>query len=211
MSKIIIDRVLNGKLLEYVYFIYREGKSSAICIDPGYDTAHILKHLDEKSLNMETILLTHGHFDHMLSCKELQTKYNSVIYVSKEDEDILFDVNKNYATLLHKSEVEKFDVKNIADGDVLNLLDLDVKCISTPGHTKGGMSFYIESEKILFSGDTLFFETYGRTDLYSSSFDDIKNSIINKLFLLPDDVIVYPGHGKETNIGYEKIHNEILR
>lgn len=211
MSNLIIDRDLNGKLLEYVHYVYREGEKSAICIDPGYDTERIFRYIDNKGIVIDNILLTHGHFDHMLSCKALQDRFNSNIYISKIDEEILYNADNNYAILIHKNEIDKFTVKNIADGDVLNILGLDIKCISTPGHTKGGISFYIESEKVLFSGDTLFFETHGRTDLYSSSFEDIKNSIVNKLFLLDDDVKVFPGHGKETTIGYEKINNDILR
>ena len=84
-----------------------------------------------------------------------------------------------------------------------------IRCISTPGHTKGGMSYYFENEKMLFSGDTLFFETFGRIDLYGGSYKEIKDSIVNKLFKLPSDVIVYPGHGEMTSIGKEKLHNEI--
>ena len=211
MGKLIIDNILNGKLFEWTYFIYRENDPHAILIDPGYDTARIIKHIDEKILHVDAILLTHGHFDHMLSCKPIQDRFNCDIYVSKDDENILFDAEKNYATLLHKTEIDKFTVKNISDGDVINLLDLDIKCISTPGHTKGGICYYIESEKMLLSGDTLFYKTFGRTDLYSSSFNDICDSIINKLFLLPSDTNVYPGHGETTTIEFEKINNDILR
>ena len=147
----------------------------------------------------------------MISCKAIQEKFNSKIYISEEDEEILYDSHKNYAELIRKHEFDRLNITaNISDNEILNILGFDIKCIATPGHTKGGFCFYLEKEKILFSGDTLFFETYGRVDLYGGDFETIKNSIIHKLFLLPDDVTVYPGHGSETNIAYEKEHNEIF-
>ena len=101
-------------------------------------------------------------------------------------------------------EIEIDADSRLDDGDLIHLGNLEFKVIHTPGHTKGGCSLYLESEKLLFSGDTLFRGTWGRTDLPTSDFDDIMNSIINKLLILPDDTIVYPGHGKSTMIENEK-------
>ena len=207
----VVEKSINGKLFEWCYFLHKENEKKAICIDPGYDTDHLMRYIEEKGFDVDTILLTHGHFDHMLSCKTIQDKFNSKIYISKEDEEILYDPHKNYSELIRKYELDKINItKNISDNEILNIIGLDIKCIATPGHTKGGMSFYVESEKVLFSGDTLFFETYGRVDLYGGDYEAIKNSIIHKLFLLPDDVIVYPGHGEDTTIGYEKEHNGVI-
>ena len=207
----VVEKSLNGKLFEYCYFLHKEDSLDTICIDPGYDTNHLMRYIEEKNFKVDTILLTHGHFDHMISCKAIQDNFNSKIYVSKEDEEILYDSSKNYAELIRKYEFDKLNITaNISDNEMLSILGFDIKCIATPGHTKGGFSFYLEKEKILFSGDTLFFETYGRVDLYGGDFETIKDSIIHKLFLLPDDVVVYPGHGQDTTIGYEKEHNEIF-
>ena len=207
-----VEKVLNGKLLEYCYLAHDDKEKKCICIDPGYNTETIMKYIDDRNLVVDTILLTHSHFDHMLSCKSLQDKFGSKIYISKEDEKTLYDADNNYATLIHQYTFDKFNITaNVHDGEHLNVLGYDIECISTPGHTFGGFSFYIESEKTLFSGDTLFKDTFGRIDLYGGSFEAIKNSIIHKLFLLPDDTIVYPGHGEMTSIGYEKENNEILR
>ena len=101
-------------------------------------------------------------------------------------------------------EIEIDADSRLDDGDLIHLGNLEFKVIHTPGHTKGGCSLYLESEKLLFSGDTLFRGTWGRTDLPTSDFDEIMDSIINKLLVLPDDTIVYPGHGKSTMIENEK-------
>ncbi len=207
-----LDKVMNGKLFEYCYYLHKDNDKRSICIDPGYDTNRIMNFIEQNGLIIDTILLTHGHFDHMLSCKAIQDKFNCKIYISKEDEEILYDPHRNYAELIRKYELEKFKITaNVVDDEELEIIGLKVKCIATPGHTKGGFSYYIESENMLFSGDTLFYKTCGRTDLYGGDFEAIKNSIVHKLFTLPDDTKVYPGHGNETNILYEKIHNEIIR
>ena len=209
MSNVVIEKVLNGKLLEYTYFLYREGEKKCICVDPGYGEEKVLEFIEKKGYIIDFILLTHGHFDHMLSCSAIQKKFNSKVYISDEDSKILYNAEQNYAFIINKTNFEEFKVDIVKDNQILNILDFKIKCISTPGHTKGGMSYYVMDEDILFSGDTLFYETYGRTDLYSGSYEDIKNSILNKLFLLPNEVKVYPGHGYITSIGKEKIHNEI--
>ena len=212
MGKIVIDKILNGRLLEFCYFVHDEDSKKCICIDPGYDVDRIMKFIDTNSLIIDTILLTHGHFDHILACKKLQDRFNSKIYVSKIDESILYEATHNYAILINKTTFDTFNITRLLDdGDVIDSLSYTIKCISTPGHTKGSLCYYFEKEKILFSGDTLFKDTYGRVDLYSGSFDDMKNSLLNKLFKLPDDTIVYPGHGHDTTIEYEKNNNEIYR
>lgn len=208
---LIVEKVINGRLFEFCYLVHNENDLKTICIDPGYDTKRILSFIESKGLNVTDILLTHGHFDHMLSCKSLQDIFNSNIYISEIDEKILYESEHNYANLINKTSFNHFNItKNLFDGDIITLNGYKIKCISTPGHTEGSLCFYFEDEKVLFSGDTLFFETYGRCDLYTGDFNKIKNSICNTLFKLPDDTIVYPGHGETTSIGEEKVHNEIL-
>lgn len=207
----VVEKVLNGKLLEYCYFLHKEDEKESVCIDPGYDSDKILNYIEKKGLVVDTILLTHGHFDHILGARAIIDKFSPKVYISEEDEKILYDPYNNYADMIKVYDIPKIDItKNVHDEDIIEALGLSIKCLSTPGHTSGCISYYIESEKILFSGDTLFKETFGRVDLYSGDFATIQNSILHKLFLLPDDTKVYPGHGRETTIGYEKIHNEIL-
>lgn len=212
MSEYKIERILNGRLAEYCYLIHSIDSKDCICIDPGYDVERIMNYVKKNSFIVKVILLTHGHFDHILSCFDMQKEFNCDIYISKEDEELLFNAEHNYSNLINKTSFDKFEIKdNVKDGDELNFLGFKIKCIGTPGHTKGGISYYFENEKILFSGDTLFFETFGRIDLYGGSYKEIKDSIENKLFALPNDTMVYPGHGELTSIGKEKLHNEIRR
>ena len=212
MSEYKIERILNGRLAEYCYLIHSIDSKDCICIDPGYDVERIMKYVKKNNFVVKVILLTHGHFDHMLSCSDMQKEFNCDIYISKEDEELLYNAEHNYSNLINKTSFDKFEIKdNVKDGDELNFLGFKIKCIGTPGHTKGGISYYFENEKVLFSGDTLFFETFGRIDLYGGSYKEIKNSIENKLFTLPNDTMVYPGHGELTSIGKEKLHNEIRR
>lgn len=211
MKECNIEKVLNGRLAEFCYFIHAND-NDCICIDPGYETDRIKRYIEQHNLVVKEILLTHGHFDHMLSCYYLQQKFGSNIYISKEDEEILYNAEHNYSNLINKTTFDEFKIKDyVKDNEMINLLGYDIRCISTPGHTKGSMSFYFETQKVLFSGDTLFFETYGRVDLYGGSYTDIKDSIENKLFTLPNEVLVYPGHGETTSIGKEKLHNDIRR
>lgn len=211
MKECNIEKVLNGRLAEFCYFIHAND-NDCICIDPGYETDRIMRYIEQHNLVVKEILLTHGHFDHMLSCYYLQQKFGSNIYISKEDEEILYNAEHNYSNLINKTTFDEFKIKDyVKDNEMINLLGYDIRCISTPGHTKGSMSFYFETQRVLFSGDTLFFETYGRVDLYGGSYTDIKDSIENKLFTLPNEVLVYPGHGEITSIGKEKLHNDIRR
>lgn len=208
---LVVEKVLNGRLFEICYFAHSDESLNTICVDPGYDTKRILDYIESKNLIVTDILLTHGHFDHMLSCKVLQDRFNSNVYISNTDEKILYEPEHNYANLINKTDFDRIDIKkNIYDSETIVINGFAIKCLSTPGHTEGSFCYYFEDDKVLFSGDTLFFKTYGRCDLYTGDINKIKESINNKLFKLPDDTIVYPGHGNSTYISDEKINNEIL-
>ena len=207
-----VEKVLNGKLLEMCYFAHNNTDNKCICIDPGYETDKIMRCIDEKGFVVDSILLTHGHFDHVLTCRALQDRFDAKIYISKIDENILYSSEHNYAFLINKTNFDNIKIyKTLEDGDVIDILGYKIYCLSTPGHTKGSICYYFKSENILFSGDTLFKDTYGRVDLFSGNLEEMKDSLYNKLFKLPDDTKVYPGHGMMTDIAHEKIYNEINR
>lgn len=212
MSKLIVEKLLNGALYEYMYFVHEENSKVGFCVDPGYDVNKIMNWITENDFVVKDVLLTHGHFDHVLACPELEKKFAPIIYLSKEDEEILYDPDKSFSILINKTTYDRFDIsKFVKDGDIIEVLGHKVKCIATPGHTNGGMCYYFEDQGIMFTGDTLFKESYGRTDLYGGSDENIYDSIVNKLFKYPDDTLVYPGHGDATTIGYEKINNDLVR
>lgn len=210
MDNIKIEKIINGVLLENCYFIHEENEKIGFMVDPGYDTDKIINFLLKNEYKVDTILLTHAHFDHALGCHDIIEKYGARVFMSKDDIDILYNAEHNYSNLINKTSFKKIKIhKTLRDNEDLSFLGFWVKCISTPGHSKGGMSYYFPNEKMVFTGDTLHWGTYGRTDLYSSNIEQMKDSIKNKLFLLPNDTFVYPGHGAYTTIGKEKMQNEI--
>ena len=186
------------------YIILDEKSKETMVIDPaGYaDKIEELIHIVEGKLKY--IYLTHCHGDHILGVTDLKNRCGGKILIHREDAEGLNDKNINLSSVIDIPEIELEADSRIDDNDLIHLGDLEFKVIHTPGHTKGGTSLYCEKENCLFSGDTLFRGTWGRTDLPTSSREDIMNSIVNKLMVLPDETIVYPGHGMMTKIGEEK-------
>lgn len=210
MENVIVEIIVNGVLKENSYFVHEKNKKIGFMVDPGYDTQKILKFLLDNDYKVDIILLTHGHFDHTLGSYDIIEKYGAKVFISKEDIGILYNPEQNYANLINKTSFDKFKIhKTLRDNEDLAFLGFFVKCILTPGHTNGGMCYYFPHEKIVFTGDTLYWKKYGRVDLYSGSIEEMKKSIKNKLFLLPDDTFVYPGHGLFTTIDEEKKQNII--
>ncbi len=198
---------------ENTYFLVSDNEG--VIIDPGfqydYERRSFLKFIKSKNIIIKAILLTHCHIDHIFGMNFIKDTFSSPIYAHKA-ETFLLKTAKDLTKLLYDIDIDEpyYPDKYIQEGDIISFGNSKLEVIHTPGHTPGGLSFVSYSDKVLFTGDTLFFETIGRTDLPNSSFDDIYNSIHNKLFKLPDDFIVYPGHGKPTTIGHEKRNNPFL-
>ncbi len=188
-------KIIKSEEMDQNCYLLANGKD-AVLIDPGEDTFKILKEI--QGYNVKYILLTHCHFDHIYSLAEL--KGQKTVLGS-------FNLIKNITNpkITFLSSCKNLDGKIdgfFKDGEVKNLCGMDIKCIYTPGHTECSSCFIVEN--CLFSGDTLFFENVGRWDFETGNFSELKNSVKNKLYLLPDNTKVYPGHGKATTIGYEK-------
>lgn len=191
------------------YYIYNESARQAIVVDPGDDGIKIYTHLKERGVEVGAILLTHGHFDHIIGVMELKRISGALVYSSAEEVELLSDPLLNCSNDIGNStRVVPDEVLN--DGEEKTLCELDFKCILTPGHTSGSMCYYFDKEKLLFAGDTLFAGSVGRTDLPTGSFGAIIRSIREKLMVLEDDVNVYPGHGDATTIGEERRYNPFL-
>lgn len=188
------------------YFLYREGETKVIFIDPADQGKYIYDKLAEKGFSVEAILLTHGHFDHIMGAKQLRELSGAKIYASKADKVLLNDPYVNVSAQWAKPYTLEADVY-FDDGDELDFGDISCKAILTPGHTIGSSCFYFEEDGILISGDTLFQESVGRTDLPTGSMGKLVRSIKEKLAPLPDEVRVYPGHGGATSIGHERQYN----
>lgn len=187
------------------YIVFDQESKETMVVDPAGDVDRIIEMINILQGNLKYIFLTHCHGDHIAGVKELREKMGGKVLIHRLDAEGLNNKEINLTEFMDGlPEIEIDADSRLDDGDLIHVGNLEFKVIHTPGHTKGGCSLYLESEKLLFSGDTLFRGTWGRTDLPTSDFRDIISSIINKLLVLPDDTIVYPGHGKSTMIENEK-------
>lgn len=186
------------------YIIVEEATKEAMVIDPASQSEKICEMLDILQAKLKYIYLTHCHGDHTGAVVDLQNKYGAKVLIERKESENLRnpEITLNYYIGIPDIRLE--EDSRIDDGDLIHLGELEFKVIHTPGHTNGGTSLYCEKEKMLFSGDTMFRGTWGRTDLPTGSLVDIVDSITNRLLVLPDDTIVYPGHGKSTMIREEK-------
>lgn len=201
-----IERFSIGILGTNCYLVTNEETKKGILIDPSDFPSYLKHHIEESGIRLEGILLTHGHFDHIMGVDACLEYQDMPVYIHEEEEEMLLDAKKNLSTM-YTSGYTFSKAEKIKSGDVLSLIGHEFSVIHTPGHTKGGCCYYVEEEQVLFSGDTLFQRSVGRCDLEGGSEKALKASIQEKLFTLPEEVRVYPGHMGETQIGYEKEHN----
>lgn len=197
----------------YLYSDDQTGKT--VLIDPGDEGEKIFRFIENKKLNLTSILLTHGHPDHFGAVPYLKRRpingattkrINVPVYIHQADYLFLTNVNSSLAPLL--GGVQLKPDKFFAEGQEIPVGEKSLKVLFTPGHTPGGVC--LAGEGVVFSGDTLFYQSVGRTDLPGGDTQKLLNSIKEKLFVLPDKTIVYPGHGEITSIGEEKKHNPFL-
>lgn len=187
------------------YVIFDEESKEIMCIDPAGDVdkiENLIKNVFKGKLKY--IYLTHCHGDHILGVTELQKRCGGKILIHRIDAIGLNDAKINLSEIIGLPEIELEADSRIDDNDLIHLGNLEFRVIHTPGHTAGSTSLYCEKEKCLFSGDTIFCGTWGRTDLPTSNREDIMNSITKKILILPDDTLIYPGHGKATMLKDEK-------
>ena len=194
-----------GPLQANCYLLYDKEGGEAVIIDPGYNGKEFIEILNKKNLKLKYIILTHGHGDHIGGVAELLSTLKTELLIHKDDEEMLTDKIKSGTIMIGYPDVNVSATVFIKDGDELLLGNEKLTVIHTPGHTKGGVSILTGNK--LFVGDTLFNGSVGRTDFPGGSFEELKNSIQNKLFTLSEDVIVYPGHGGATTIKREKNSN----
>ncbi|NLJ78407.1 MAG: MBL fold metallo-hydrolase [Tissierellia bacterium] len=190
------------------YLIYESDSMEAIIIDPGGDSDDIISRVEDLGLKVKYIILTHGHADHIAGVAELRDYFNVPVAIHKEDEPMLRDSDRNFSSTMATGEIE-IDPDILLDEETkIEFGGLPIKIIHTPGHTPGGITINIEN--YLFTGDTLFAGSIGRTDFPGGSFEDIIASIKEKLLVYPDDTILYPGHGPASSIGKEKSSNPFI-
>ena len=206
MSLLKCDFRVVGPIQTNCYFLYREDTKECLIIDPGYEADKIEAYVQKKQLHVAGILLTHGHFDHITAADEVRKKFQTKIYASGKEKELMADPRMNVSVMMGESVSLKADVW-LEDGQELEMPGETMRCILTPGHTGGGMCFYFPKACMLFSGDTLFQESVGRTDFPTGSSRELIRSVREKLLVLPEAVRVYPGHGLMTTIRDEQMFN----
>ncbi|MFR6010757.1 MAG: MBL fold metallo-hydrolase [Coprococcus sp.] len=206
MGQIEIKSMTLGMVATNCYLIINKENKEALLVDPADNALRISNVIVENGCTLKAILLTHGHFDHIMALNDLKKRYNVPVYAHEEEEDVLKQSSLNLSGSIGQIYTTQADVY-VKDGEHLKLAGLDVIVLYTPGHTKGGVCYYFPEEKVLMSGDTLFHCSIGRTDFPTGSMSQLVRSVKEQLFVLPDDVQVYPGHDSVTSIGYEKQYN----
>ncbi|MCL2572544.1 MAG: MBL fold metallo-hydrolase [Defluviitaleaceae bacterium] len=194
------------------YLYYDEESGEGVFIDAGCSSSDIVSadlFIKESVLTIKGVLLTHGHYDHIIGAEGIRGIVSAPIYSHEAELSMLSTPSINLSTRIGGNLVVLAE-KTLKNGDVFSLKNTQLKVLHVPGHTSGGVCYYDEINGILFSGDILFKESIGRSDLPGGNHQELVKNIVEKLFILPDDTIVYPGHGASTTIGHEKSCNPFL-
>ena len=204
-----IDSRILGMVGTNCYLLCNMDIKECVLIDPADSQDEISRMIDESGCSLKGILLTHGHFDHIMAADAVRDKYGVKVYASCDEKNTLEQPHINLGEAYGLKLSVKADVWH-KDGEILKLAGFDIEALHTPGHTEGGSCYYIREIGVLFSGDTLFCGSVGRTDFPGGSMSEIVRSIKEKVMVLPDDTKVYPGHGEGTSVGYERENNSFL-
>jgi len=205
-----ITNLPSGALQVNTYLVVDEETNKGFIVDPGGYNPVLAKKVKEENIEIEYILLTHGHSDHICGVNEHKAEFEGCKVVAHKHEDrMLHDTRFNFSAEFGMPYTVDPDIY-VNDGDELKCGNIDLKFFHTPGHSPGGMCIYAEKENVLFSGDTLFRQSIGRTDFPGCSFDDLAASVKEKLYVLPEETQVLPGHMGPTQIGFEKRNNPFV-
>lgn len=210
-----IQKFTFNPFFENTYIIWNDESKEAIVVDPGCFDEHEKKtlsnYISSNNLKVTHLINTHCHIDHIFGCKFVKEKYNPTFLIPEGDLPLLQNAVKQAEMFGVEIDIPPTPDNYLTENLELTLNQSEIKFIFTPGHTPGEFCIYLDKENILVSGDVLFRESIGRTDLWGGDYDTLINSIRTKLLILTDDVVVYSGHGEETTIGNEKKNNQFLK
>lgn len=192
-------------------FVLSNEAGKGIVIDPGMHPESMIEHI--KDLEIVAILLTHAHFDHMAGLEQVREVTKAPVYIHDLEEDWLTNPEKNgsaHWSMVTEPIICQPSDQVLQDGQILQLAGFTLQVLHTPGHSPGSVSFYLEQEQLLIAGDTLFAGSIGRTDLHNGDYDTLMTSIKTKILTLPEETVVYPGHGPQTTVGHEMMVNPFI-
>lgn len=198
-----VKKLPDGLLGSNCYILYDKGE--CVIIDPGVQPDIIMNMIKQNQLTVKAILITHAHYDHICHIDELREKTLAAVHASKEESQALTDSFANASVLFGSGKKYQKADGILKDGDVFSVGDAQLEILHTPGHTDGGIC--IKGDGFVITGDTLFYMSIGRTDLGRGDSEEILHSIKTKLYTLPEDTVVHPGHGSSSTIGHEKKNN----
>jgi len=207
-----IDSLILGAY-ETNSYVLRESETVADClvIDTGLDIGGLIDFLQEQELNPVAIVLTHGHADHIGGVAALRSRFTDMkVHIHKLDAEMLTEPQANLSAMTGAPFTTEPEDFSLQEQSVINLAGIELLVLHTPGHTPGGICLYSKEDGVAFVGDTLFADSVGRTDFPGGSTSQLISSIREKLFTLPDETKIYPGHGPATTIGHEKAHNPFI-
>lgn len=204
-----VERFLTGILSTNCYVAWNEQTKEAVIVDPAAYSKKLAEFLREEGLKPQAVLLTHGHFDHIMGLDALLEEYPVPVYVHEAEKGLIADPKTNLSLTYTNGYVFE-DAIYVTDGQKIAAAGVTFEVLFTPGHTSGGCCYYAETENMLFSGDTLFRCSVGRSDLPTGDETTLIRSIKEKLLVLPENTVIYPGHMAATTIQTEKTANPFL-
>ncbi|MGN1139791.1 MAG: MBL fold metallo-hydrolase [Oliverpabstia sp.] len=207
MKKAVIEQQILGMVSTNVWFLKNIETGEILIIDPADQADRIERKIQVMEGKPVAVLLTHGHFDHIMAVEELQREWKLPVYAMEKERAVLGSPQKNLSgSWINRPCTLKADCW-LKDEEEINLAGFRIRVLHTPGHTEGSCCYYLEEEGVLFSGDTLFCGSVGRTDMPTSSGRDMRQSIARIMKEIPEETRVCPGHNEETTIAYEKRYN----
>ena len=205
-----VGKFVLGPVATNCYIGINEETKESFIVDPATCPPEFVSYIKNAGLTVKAVLLTHGHFDHIMGLDALLKEFPVPVYAHEAERDVLESEQLNSSASMLGQPYSFSGADYVTNRQELRIAGFEIRVVYTPGHTIGGCCYYIEKEKTLFSGDTLFHGSVGRTDLPTGSMGQLVSSVRDRLFVLPDDTKVYPGHMEETTIGYEKKYNPFI-
>jgi len=205
-----VHTVVVGPFAVNCYLLWDQQTLEGVIIDPGAEADEIIEEIDELDITPRAILLTHGHGDHIAAVADIKRVFDVPLYVGRGEEALLVDPGANISAFFDHPIVAPKPDHLVVGEQVIRAGSIELLVLATPGHTAAGVSYLEETAGRLFCGDTLFAGSIGRTDLVGGNFEQLITSIQRKILTLPDNVLVFPGHGPQTSVGTERVANPFL-